>query len=80
MDEKELTPWFVNGEMPKINGVYNVSCKKEDQSGNWFAKFKDGKWASNWRLSVDRANTDDEFDAIQTDSWRGLASDPKKGK
>lgn len=32
-----VTKWFCSGELPSIEGVYNVSCKKTEQSGRWWS-------------------------------------------
>ena len=78
----KLTPWFVNGEKPTRKGVYNVSCRKKNQTGLWFARW-DGKTWHTAALSTGRAEkiTQKASDPQRWNldgSWRGLAEEPEK--
>ena len=52
----KLTPWFTKGEKPVHIGVYNVSCRKHDQTGNWYS-YWNGKEFSYWCRSIEAAYT-----------------------
>lgn len=75
MTQHTITPWFPVSTPPIRKGVYNVSCRKSNQSGDWYS-FWDGV-AFNWfTTSVDKAKI--EYDAGMrvssiTLSWRGIA-------
>ena len=80
MKEQELTPWFVNGEKPARPGVYNVSCRKLDQSGDWWSHWNGEAWSD---ASTDKKkwqwrgyDLDGLFFSAKG-SWRGLAQDPE---
>ena len=79
--EPKLTPWFVNGEKPARPGVYNVSCRKENQSGHWYARWDGEQWFRA-RLSVDGAAGRALPETLlnywsDIGSWRGLAEKPE---
>lgn len=72
----ELTPWFVNGEKPVRKGVYNVSCRKEHQSGQWYAYWDGERW-SRAHDNIRQAAREDRRVANPRrwhieGSWRGL--------
>ena len=82
----KLTPWFDTQDVPVRSGVYNVSCEKEGQSGNWFAYIKifpDGSiCTSAWRRNKDVCSDYgldrfyrgfDYFEYVA--SWRGVLND-----
>lgn len=79
MKEQELTPWFVNGEKPARPGVYNVSCRRTDQTGLWYAKWNGKRWLV-FSNSVAEANQRTVVSGLidrRRGSWRGLAKQPK---
>ena len=71
----KLTPWFTNGEKPGHIGVYNVSCRKEDQSGEWYS-YWDGSYFHHFSYDVEGAyyfsNCHSKY-SNEEGSWRGLA-------
>lgn len=79
----KLTPWFVNGKLPVRPGVYNVSCKTDEQSGKWFSYF-DGKEFHGWCHSHPRCSKQEAIkqaaskpyinweNCRQPASWRGI--------
>lgn len=69
-----LTPWFTNGEKPAHIGVYNVSCRKENQTGEWYS-YWDGSFFHDFSWCIDRAYAYAKDDSRFTNtegSWRGL--------
>lgn len=69
-----LTPWFTTGEAPVHPGVYNVSCQKENQSGDWYARWDGERW---FHAHTDVHNASRDKKAIISawhwrGSWRGL--------
>ena len=79
----ELTPWFVCGELPARRGVYNVSCRCEDQSGEWYS-YWDGqtfRWFDHdpQQAFADRADIGSGMRVLRNGSWRGLVVNPRKG-
>lgn len=78
--EQQLTPWFVNGEMPARPGVYNVSCQKHDQSGRWFSRWDGDRWFLAGITRADAAWQKTPATRLDTwhnyGSWRGLTQDP----
>lgn len=83
MDESKLTPWFVNGETPELPGVYNVSCRKERQTGDWFAKWDGKRWYyATWRYEQQcykkaEREKQEARPWHENGSWRGLAEKPE---
>jgi len=77
---KELTPWFVDGEVPVLTGVYNVSCRKRAQSGDWFAQWDGVDWycahMSVVHASRETRATHEPRLWSEEGSWRGLAKKP----
>ncbi|QXV72220.1 hypothetical protein Acf1_00023 [Acidovorax phage ACF1] len=76
----KLANWFVNGEVPRGPGVYNVSCRKSEQSGDWYARWDGERWFVADRLRAvaaaeQRPTTPGNY-WHQTGSWRGLAENP----
>ena len=78
----ELTPWFVNGERPARPGVYNVSCRKLEQSGDWFARWDGEKWFMAYyepgaaaHCMLPAASSGDYWS--RKGSWRGLTQNPE---
>lgn len=76
------TPWFVNGEKPTREGVYNVSCRKSEQTGKWFARWDGEKWGTasgtrEWAAEETRVATPDSYWHDQG-SWRSLAEEPNQ--
>lgn len=73
----QLTEWFNDGTLPFRRGVYNVSCEKEGQSGNWYA-YIDGDQMSCWAFSPERAYEHfiakglDYSTHVHLKSWRGV--------
>lgn len=82
MSNTELTPWFVNGEKPARPGVYNVSCRKFDQTGYWFAKWDGNSWFVAKELvqlaerEGNKLGEGDDRHWHVRGSWRGLAQNP----
>ena len=84
---QKLTEWFVNGEKPVHIGVYNVSCDKVDQSGEWFSWWN-GRSFGPFTLWPERAvEIRDDYkvrgrschagtNLLRRGSWRGLAEQP----
>ena len=71
----KLTPWFTNGEKPVHIGVYNVSCQRENQSGEWYS-YWDGSYFSPFAYNVEDAYDFSECSpkySNEEGSWRGLA-------
>lgn len=74
----KLTPWFTNGEKPAYIGVYNVSCRKENQTGKYYS-YWDGKQFNKFAFYVSDAydkkySNYEGIDCVLTEgSWRGLA-------
>lgn len=86
MPELKMTPWFANGEKPTRKGVYNVSCQREDQSGNWYS-YWDGRRFNCFGLdaafALERAQEmaprrfyGTGHAVLAGGSWRGLAEKP----
>lgn len=78
----KLTPWFVNGETSVRPGVYNVSCRTSDQSGEWW-RYWDGQHWYHVGTSPKRAQMWYEDGLIserglQGGSWRGIAKGATK--
>lgn len=81
--EQQMTPWFVNGEKPARPGVYNVSCRKTDQTGHWWASWDGETWyvasrqvTQGPRGAETGARTSRPNFWHKYGSWRGLAQDP----
>ena len=77
--EPKMTPWFVNGEKPARPGAYNVSCRKRNQSGKFYAFFDGKKWCWGIFPNPEQAATlyyDGESASMADGSWRGLAAKP----
>lgn len=91
MSEQELTPWqSIVTAPPTRPGIYNVSCRNFDQSGDWFGHFDGECWggwetidrAGGWKKLVRsvvwdtfRSTPEKVFGGRAT--WRGLANPPK---
>ncbi len=91
MSKQELTQWFsMATHRPRKPGIYNVSCRQENQSGRWYAHFDGDRWSSwetiaragGWRKLVIevsrsdfRVSGEESFSGKAT--WRGLAHPPK---
>jgi hypothetical protein len=71
--------WFVNGEKPWEPGIYNVSCRKQNQTGTWYAYWDGSAWSKANR-GIDDVNVKSipsRHDIWHAEgSWRGLAADP----
>lgn len=71
-----LTPWFTKGEKPAHIGVYNVSCRKEGQTGWWYS-YWDGSYFRMFSTDVDVAYDHSGSSwghyTNEEGSWRGLA-------
>lgn len=77
----KTTPWFINGERPAYEGVYNVSCRKENQTGDWYGYWT-GTGFKPWALSINKAYENaerykDEYPCLES-SWCGLDENPSK--
>jgi hypothetical protein len=72
----KLTPWFTNGEKPVHVGVYNVSCRREKQSGIWYA-YWDGErfhfFESSVKCAYEMEVCESRDHVLTKGSWRGLA-------
>lgn len=74
----KLTPWFTKGR-PKRIGVYQASCQKENQSGDWYS-YWNGKHFCRFSSSVEGALEYGEWGIKsgmlvgKQGSWRGLAT------
>ena len=77
MTKQKLTPWFVNGEKPVRQGVYQ---QKNEDGDVGYQRWYRGLWCA-WFESPEAAAacTTPAAISFQWDPWRGLASDPKKG-
>lgn len=80
MKTNNTTTWFTNGEKPAYVGVYNVSCRKENQTGQWYS-YWNGKGWHPFAITIDRAyvystHGSGEY-TNEEGSWRGLASKPE---
>lgn len=79
---KKLTPWFPGDVKPVRPGIYNVSCRDEWQTGEWYAKFDGDGWLWGWCHQT-RLASSEIFNRPQDKickapaSWRGLARSPK---
>lgn len=84
----KLTPWFVNGEKPARPGVYNVSCRRTNQSGEWYSPWngknfgcfdRDPKQAELRRKmqGAGRNGLGAGNEVLPSGSWRGLAEEPR---
>lgn len=82
MAQPKLTNWFVKGEAPWEPGVYNVSCRKTKQSGDWWARWDGRRWFCASRYKEGAARTTLPASAPNfwhhDGSWRGLAEKPKE--
>lgn len=72
--EPKMTPWFVNGEKPAREGVY------QQRNGNrelGYQRWTGSRWMF-WSATVSGAQLADMPAAgeYQNDPWRGLASKP----
>lgn len=78
--EQQMTPWFVNGEKPARPGVYNVSCRKREQTGRWWARWDGKTWYVAARgveyAESNKSPTTRHHFWHKSGSWRGLAQDP----
>lgn len=77
----KLTTWFTNGEKPAYPGVYNVSCRKENQTGEWYS-YWNGYEFTWFEHSVDAAYRERLIPGagrivLTEGSWRGLAEKPE---
>lgn len=77
MAKQKLTPWFVKGEKPVRQGVYQ---QKNGDGEIGYQRWYKGLWRY-WYESPEAAAacTTPADHSFQLDPWRGLASDPKKG-
>lgn len=77
---KKLTPWFVDGSVPAREGVYNVSCRKRAQSGDWYARWDGATWycahQSVWSALHEGRAAERHRLWSEEGSWRGLAKKP----
>ena len=78
---KKTTEWFISGEKPAYKGVYNVSCRKDNQSGYWYA-YWDGEEFYWFDQYVDGAYNETRPGGagsivLTEGSWRGLAENPE---
>lgn len=85
MNQQKLTPWFVNGEKPLRPGVYNVSCQRSNQSGDWWSHW-DGEDFGPFELKPEKAFSFRKCweqgphagtNLLLLGSWRGLAENPE---
>jgi hypothetical protein len=74
MTELTLTEWYPASIKPVRKGIYNVSCRSEDQSGKWYSYWNgvsfmyygiDPRSAMKYRKEKGCGN--------DTKSWRGIA-------
>ena len=82
MTNPKLTPWFTKGEKPVHIGVYNVSCRKYDQTGNWYS-YWDGNHFKSFGTSVAQAyyySENGNYYSNEKGSWRGHTSNPELTK
>lgn len=77
----KLTPWFVDGEKPARPGVYNVSCRKEAQTGRYYGYWNGRFWVFGVAETPESAARLKQRVArgyvASNGSWRGLAEAPK---
>lgn len=77
--DRELTPWFVNGERPARKGVYEVNS----YCGVNCYSFWDG---ARWRWITERPIDAFRFRKMETGRafadvrWRGLTTNPQKAQ
>lgn len=72
---QKLTPWFLNGEKPIRDGVYQQMLGTDKTIG--YQRFQNGVWYA-WRKTPKEADLASSPANIfyQNDPWRGLAEDP----
>jgi hypothetical protein len=77
--DRELTPWFVD-VLPARKGVYNVSCERSKQSGQWYAHFN-GKRFGYFSAEPEMAFLlrRQKTNAVAL-SWRGMSHPPKEAQ
>jgi len=69
-----LTEWYPIDIKPVRKGVYNVSCRSEDQTGRWYS-YWNGSNFNYYGLNVIKATQmkKDKGSGPFTKSWRGIA-------
>lgn len=80
----KFTPWFINGENPFRPGVYGVSRKRRDQSGNWYSHWNGknfgpfgGTPQEALRMRRTWLSRGAGTRVLSGGSWRGLAEQPQ---
>lgn len=77
------TPWFPFSTPPVRPGVYNVSCRHENQSGLWYGRFDGERWSIWWharrghRKAIIGASMSHGQLLIKEGTWRGLTKEAK---
>ena len=74
MSERQLTQWFTSGVTPVHIGVYNISCRSSNQSGNWYA-YWDGEYWGSWSYNPIQAECYKNSGSFKQElkwSWRGI--------
>lgn len=79
----KFTPWFTKGETPSRIGVYQASCKKENQTGDWYSYWNGEDFCSFSEnvAQAKRYGLDRSASSLLTKkrgSWRGLATQTGK--
>ena len=75
MSEQKLTPWFPISTLPVREGVYNISCQKNNQTGDWYAYFDGKHFRGCWRFRVEDVaeSWETSGQSVSGKSWRGIA-------
>lgn len=79
----KLTPWFPFTTPPVRPGVYNVSCRYENQTGLWYGRFDGERWSFWERAKGSHRNAIRSVDRnhcvlnTKEGTWRGLTKEAK---
>lgn len=77
----KYTDWFVNGEKPVRIGVYNISCRKYDQTGEWYVYWDGQGFCHDWTTDKNEAyqyylaSNGEHTLERHIGSWRGILKD-----